>query len=98
MKFLHTMIRVGNLEKSIHFYCEVLNFKFLSQQDHEEGKFSLAFLQASGDENTSAVLELTYNWGVTKYDMGTAYGHVAYEVPSILEVQKNLQKHGYDLS
>jgi lactoylglutathione lyase len=98
MKYLHTMIRVGDLDKSIQFYCEVLNFKLLSRQDFKDGEFTLVFLKAPNDEDNASVLELTYNWGVTKYEMGGAYGHMAYEVPSILEFQKKLQKQGHDLS
>ena len=98
MKYLHTMIRVGDLDKSIQFYCEVLKFKFISRNDYKDGEFTLVFLQAPGDENNSSLLELTYNWGVTKYDLGTGYGHLAYEVLSIPEFQKQLQTHGHDLS
>ena len=98
MKYLHTMIRVGDLEKSIYFYCEVLNFKLISREDYKEGSFTLVFLRAPNDDIDAPYLELTYNWGVTKYEIGSGYGHLAYEVPSILEFQKGIQKFGFDLS
>lgn len=98
MKYLHTMIRVGDLEKSIYFYCEVLNFEFLSREDYKDGNFTLVFLRSPGDDNNGPVLELTYNWGITKYELGEGYGHVAYEVPSIIDFQKRIQKLGFDLS
>ena len=79
MRMLHTMLRVGNLERSIKFYTEVFGMKVLRQSDFPEGKFSLAFV-GYGAENENTVLELTYNYGIESYDMGKAYGHVALEV------------------
>ncbi len=79
MRILHTMLRVGNLDKSIAFYTEVLGMKLLRRNDYPGGKFTLAFV-GFGDESEGAVLELTYNWGVEKYDIGSGYGHVALEV------------------
>jgi lactoylglutathione lyase len=79
MRILHTMLRVGDLEKSIAFYSDVLGMKLLRRSDYPEGKFTLAFVGYQ-DEAAAAVLELTYNWGVSSYDMGTAYGHIAIEV------------------
>ncbi len=79
MRMLHTMLRVGNLERSIKFYTEVLGMKILRQNDFPEGKFTLAFV-GYGTESESTVLELTYNYGVESYDMGKAYGHIAIEV------------------
>jgi lactoylglutathione lyase len=79
MRILHTMIRVGDLERSIHFYTEVLGMKLLRRKDYPEGKFTLAFV-GYGDEDKEAVLELTYNWGVDHYDLGTGFGHIAIEV------------------
>jgi lactoylglutathione lyase len=76
---LHTMLRVGNLERSIQFYTQVLGMQVLRQQDYPDGKFTLAFV-GYGPETTHTVLELTYNYGVESYDMGKAYGHVAIEV------------------
>ena len=98
MKYLHTMIRVGDLDKSIYFYSEVLKFKLISREDYKDGNFTLAFLRAPSDDSNAPVLELTYNWGVSKYELGTAFGHIAYEVPSIINFQKEIQKLGFDLS
>lgn len=79
MRMLHTMLRVGNLEKSIAFYTQVLGMKVLRQHDFPDGKFTLAFV-GYGDEKDHTVIELTYNYGVTSYDMGKAFGHIALEV------------------
>jgi lactoylglutathione lyase len=76
---LHTMLRVGDLDRSIAFYTNVLGMQVLRTTDRPEQKYSLAFV-GYGDERTHAVLELTYNYGVDRYDMGTAYGHIAIEV------------------
>lgn len=76
MRLLHTMLRVGNLEKSLTFYTHVLGMKLLRQQDYPEGKFTLAFV-GYGEEKDSTVIELTYNYGVEQYELGTAYGHIA---------------------
>jgi lactoylglutathione lyase len=80
MRILHTMLRVGNLDKSIAFYKETLGMQLLRQHDFPEGRFTLAFL-GYGSEDKDAVLELTYNYGVEKYDLGNAYGHIALAVP-----------------
>ena len=82
MRILHTMIRVGDLERSKSFYTEALQMQVLRQQDYPGGKFTLAFL-GYGDESEEAVLELTYNWETSSYDLGTGYGHVAVGVEDI---------------
>ncbi|MCU0518223.1 MAG: VOC family protein, partial [Oscillatoria sp. Prado101] len=82
MRLLHTMLRVGNLEKSLDFYCGVLGMKLLRQKDYPGGQFTLAFV-GYGDEADHTVLELTYNWGVEKYNLGDAYGHIAIGVEDI---------------
>lgn len=82
MQLLHTMLRVGNLEESLKFYTEVLGMRLLRQKDYPEGKFTLAFV-GYGDESDTTVLELTYNWGVTEYNLGDAYGHIAIGVDDI---------------
>lgn len=79
MRILHTMLRVGNLDQSIDFYTKVLGMKLIRQHDYPDGEFTLAFV-GFGSENDSSVLELTYNYGKTSYDMGSAYGHMALEV------------------
>ena len=76
MKFLHTMLRVGDLQRSVKFYTEVLGMKLLRTTDRPEQKYSLAFV-GYDDEKRAAVLELTYNYGVERYDLGNAFGHVA---------------------
>jgi lactoylglutathione lyase len=80
MRILHTMLRVGDLQRSIRFYTDVLGMQVLRTTDRPEQKYTLAFV-GYGDESEHAVLELTYNYGVDTYDLGTAYGHVALEVP-----------------
>jgi lactoylglutathione lyase len=79
MRMLHTMLRVGDLERSIAFYTRVLGMRLLRRKDYPEGKFTLAFV-GYGDESEHTVLELTYNWGVDRYELGTAFGHIALEV------------------
>ncbi len=79
MRLLHTMLRVGNLEKSLAFYTDVLGMKLLRQKDYPDGKFTLAFVGYQ-DESEAAVLELTHNWDTDSYDLGNAYGHIAIEV------------------
>jgi lactoylglutathione lyase len=80
MRILHTMLRVGDLRRSVDFYTGVLGMKLLRTTERPEQKYSLAFV-GYGDESQGAVLELTYNHGVGRYELGTAYGHVAIEVP-----------------
>lgn len=79
MRILHTMLRVGDLDRSIGFYRDVLGMKVLRTSDRPDQKYTLAFV-GYGDESQAAVLELTYNYGVDRYDLGNAYGHVAIEV------------------
>jgi len=80
MRILHTMLRVGDLERSIDFYTNVLGMRLLRRSDRPDQKYTLAFV-GYGDESTNAVLELTYNYGVASYDLGSAYGHIAIAVP-----------------
>ncbi len=79
MRMLHTMLRVGDLDRSLKFYTEVLGMRLLRRHDYPDGKFTLAFVGYS-DESEGAVIELTHNWGVESYEMGTGFGHVALEV------------------
>ncbi|MBD3754612.1 MAG: lactoylglutathione lyase [Gammaproteobacteria bacterium] len=93
MRLLHTMLRVGDLQRSIKFYTEVLGMKLLRQKDYPQGEFTLAFL-GYGNEEENTVLELTYNWGVDKYELGTAYGHIAIEVPDVYAAAEAIKKAG----
>jgi lactoylglutathione lyase len=79
MRLLHTMLRVGDLDRSIAFYTEVLGMRLLRRKDYPDGRFTLAFV-GYGDESDTAVLELTHNWDTKSYDLGTAYGHIAVAV------------------
>jgi len=92
MHFLHTMIRVGDLEKSKKFYTEVLGLKFHRETEYPEGEFTLAFLGYGGD--TEPFLELTYNWGTDSYDLGNAYGHMAFGVEDIYSTCDKIEEIG----
>ncbi|MHB1951837.1 MAG: lactoylglutathione lyase [Acidiferrobacteraceae bacterium] len=93
MRILHTMLRVGNIDRSIQFYTDVLGMRLLRRQDYPEGKFTLAFVGYQ-EESEGAVLELTYNWGVSRYDLGTAFGHVALGVDNIVEACARVTERG----
>ncbi len=93
MRILHTMIRVGDLEKSLRFYTEVLGMKLLRRKDYPDGKFTLAFV-GYGDEAEQAVIELTYNWGVDKYELGNAFGHIAVGVADIYQTCEEIKRRG----
>ena len=82
MKLLHTMLRVGDLDRSIHFYTELLGMKLLRRMDFPGGRFTLAFV-GYGSEQDNAVLELTHNWDTDRYELGTAYGHIAIGVEDV---------------
>jgi lactoylglutathione lyase len=90
---LHTMLRVGNLEKSIAFYTDILGMTLLRQSDNTEYKYTLAFV-GYGDESEHAVLELTYNWDTNSYDLGNAYGHIALEVDNVYEACDKIRAKG----
>ena len=92
-RVLHTMLRVGNLDTSLNFYRDKLGMKVLRQQEYTDGRFTLAFV-GYGDEDSHTVLELTYNWDQNKYDIGTAYGHVAIGVPDIYRTCEELKADG----
>jgi lactoylglutathione lyase len=93
MRLLHTMLRVGNLEESLKFYCELLGMKLLRRKDYPGGEFTLAFV-GYGDESDNAVIELTYNWGVEKYELGNAYGHIALGVDDIYATCEEIRNQG----
>lgn len=93
MRILHTMLRVGDLDRAIAFYTEVLGMRLLRRKDYPEGKFTLAFV-GYGDEKENTVLELTYNWGVDKYELGNAFGHIALEVPDVYAACEKMRTAG----
>ena len=93
MRILHTMLRTGDLDRSIQFYTEVLGMKLLRRKDYPAGEFTLAFL-GYGDESDHTAIELTYNWGVDRYEMGTAYGHIAIEVDDVYRATEEVKKRG----
>lgn len=93
MRVLHTMLRVKNLDESLKFYCDVLEMKLLRQKDYPDGKFTLAFV-GYGSEADTAVIELTYNWGVDQYELGTAYGHIALGVDDIYGTCEKIKAKG----
>ena len=93
MRILHTMLRVVDLEKSLAFYTGVLGMKLLRCTDYPEGKFTLAFV-GFGDEASSAVIELTHNWGVKKYELGNAFGHIAIEVENAYVACEKIKSRG----
>lgn len=93
MRILHTMLRVGDLERSIRFYTEVLGMKLLRRKDYPDGEFTLAFL-GYGEESEQAVIELTYNWGVDRYDLGSGYGHIALEVDDVYQATSAIRERG----
>jgi lactoylglutathione lyase len=93
MRILHTMLRVGDLDRSIRFYTEVLGTKELSRKDYPDGKFTLAFL-GYGKNPEHAEIELTHNWGVERYELGTAYGHIALGVDDIYKVCDTIRAAG----
>ncbi len=93
MRILHTMLRVGDLRRSIQFYTDVLGMHVLRTKDYPDGKFTLAFVGYQ-DESEGAVIELTYNYGVEKYELGTAYGHIAIEVDDAYRTCEEIKRRG----
>lgn len=93
MRLLHTMLRVGDLERSIDFYTKVLGMQLLRRKDYPEGKFTLAFV-GYGDETDNTVIELTYNWDTDDYDIGEGFGHIAIEVNDVHEAVEELRGRG----
>jgi lactoylglutathione lyase len=87
------MLRVGNLERSLSFYTEVLGMKLLRQKDYPDGKFTLAFV-GYGDESNNTVIELTHNWDTESYDLGEGYGHIAIEVDDVYKATDDIKQRG----
>ena len=94
MKYLHTMVRVENIENSLDFYCNKLGLKEVRRIDHEKGRFTLIFLGAENSTEKTGLLELTYNWDPEKYTGGRNFGHLAYSVRNIYDVCDKLMKSG----
>jgi len=92
MRYLHTMVRVANLQDALRFYCDALGLRELSRMDHERGRYTLVFLCAAGDER--AQVELTYNWDPETYMGGRNFGHLAYEVEDLYATCQRLLDHG----
>lgn len=93
MRILHTMLRVGDLDRSIKFYTDVLGMKLLRQKDYPDGKFTLAFL-GYGEESDNTVMELTYNWDTDSYNLGDGYGHMALEVDDVYQATDEIRNRG----
>lgn len=96
MKYLHTMVRISNIDESIDFYCTKLGLKEVRRSESQEGRFTLIFLAAEGDE--SNCLELTYNWDSEQYPEGRNFGHVAYQVENIYQTCQRLIDHGVTIN
>ena len=94
MQFLHTMLRVGNLQRSIDFYTQVLGMELLRTSENPQYQYSLAFLGFGGGNPAQAEVELTYNWGTDHYDLGTAYGHIALGVPDAYAACEKIRAAG----
>ncbi len=93
MRILHTMLRVGDLERSISFYTNVLGMQLLRRKDYPDGKFTLAFV-GYGEESENTVLELTHNWGVENYELGGGFGHIALEVDDVYRATEEIRQRG----
>lgn len=93
MRILHTMLRVGDLDRALSFYVDVLGMHLLRRRDYPDGKFTLAFVGYQ-DESDGAVIELTHNWGVDQYELGNAYGHIALEVADAKKACDDIRARG----
>ena len=98
MKYLHTMVRVKDIEVSLDFYCSKLGLKELKRVENEKGRFTLIFLAADNSDEKTALLELTYNWDPEKYTSGRNFGHLAYSVKNIYEICDHLMKSGVTIN
>jgi lactoylglutathione lyase len=97
MRFLHTMLRVSDLEASKKFYCDALGMKVLRENEYPDGKFTLCFV-GYGDESSNTVIELTYNWGRSEYTIGDAYGHIAIGTEDIVATCERVRSLGYKVT
>ena len=98
MKYLHTMVRVKNIENSLHFYCNLLGLKEVRRRESEKGRFTLIFLAAENSDEKTGLLELTYNWDPEEYIGGRNFGHLAYNVKNIYEICKKLMENGVTIN
>tara|TARA_B100001971_G_C18203896_1_gene546326 strand:+ start:99 stop:524 length:426 start_codon:yes stop_codon:yes gene_type:complete len=98
MKYLHTMVRITDIEKSLDFYCNVLGLKEVRRSENEKGRYTLIFLAAENSEERYGLLELTYNWDPENYTGGRNFGHLAYSVKNIYETCDNLMKNGVTIN
>ena len=98
MKYLHTMVRIENIEESLHFYCTVLGLKEIKRKESKEGKYTLIFLGAENSSNETGLLELTFNWDHEKYSGGRNFGHLAYSVKNIYKTCEKNQKSGITIN
>ena len=98
MKYLHTMVRIENIEESLHFYCTVLGLKEIKRKESKEGKYTLIFLGAENSSNETGLLELTFNWDQEKYSCGRNFGHLAYSVKDIYKTCEKIQKSGITIN
>jgi lactoylglutathione lyase len=96
MKYIHTMVRVTDIDASLRFYCDALGLHEVRRTENEKGRFTLVFLAAPGDEQ--AQIELTHNWDPEEYGIGRAFGHLAYQVDDIYATCERLQKHGVTIN
>jgi len=98
MKYLHTMVRVRDIDASLDFYCNKLGLKEIKRKENEKGRFTLIFLGADNSDERYALLELTYNWDSEEYTGGRNFGHLAYSVDNIYEVCEKLMKNGVTIN
>ena len=98
MKYLHTMVRVKNIEESLDFYCNKLGLKEVRRVENEKGRFTLIFLGAENSDEKTGLLELTYNWDPEEYTGGRNFGHLAYSVKNIYEVCEKLMNNGVTIN
>ena len=98
MKYLHTMVRITDIEKSLNFYCNILGLKEVRRSENEKGRYTLIFLAAENSDERYALLELTYNWDPENYTGGRNFGHLAYSVKNIYETCDNLMKNGVTIN
>ena len=98
MKYLHTMVRITDIEKSLDFYCNKLGLKEVRRSENEKGKYTLIFLAAENSDEKYALLELTYNWDKEDYNSGRNFGHLAYSVKNIYETCNRLMNNGVTIN